>query len=236
MTLQRSSITGKLLRDPINNNLQEDCWCGTGYRYFEYCCLPSLDDPVFPRYLVISEAKYVALGSPTCVYFHSCQYCDTTGGNNIIACTTNVVEADVTASPYTSCSDSWPKTGCTLCIGCGDCTAEQTPSYVNITIISPLVNGTYEASFTGVDAFGYCVYEYSSGGNTVTLNYYSGIPNPNWIIDADIGGCSFLSNFVFMSEDDRCNFSDNDSIVSGTPAECWASNPGDICRFIITPP
>jgi hypothetical protein len=237
MSLQRS-VNNKLLRVPYSHNLMRECWCGTGYRYFVACCMPDFGDPYYPRILIISNARYAVLGDPLCVYYHSCMYCDDTGGNNEVACETNVdAEANVTsASPFDECTDPWTQDNCPPCMECGDCTAAETPSYVNISISSPKVNGTWKCRFIGINLFGYCEYEYDVGGILVNLQWYSGADVPDWIISYSDGVCVFNSTFVSLPIPDRCTFSDSYNITSFPDVECWANNVGDKCYFVITPP
>jgi len=244
MPLQYDSVPGpnygKLLY--IRNNLQAECWCGTGYIYYFACCMPDYGDPTYPQLLIISDAKYAALGSPRCIYYKSCMY--EVGGAT--SCTTNVSESDVTASPYNSCSDPWDKTVCPPCLGCGPCSVGEVPSYVNITVISPKINGTWKANFIDEDPiFNYCNFRWgvSSGpGDYAKLFWYAYLPpgiEPQWQVEVRIGGCTITTPFVILEHEDNCRFTGS-TVVEQTsipPAvDCWADVVGDTATVIVTKP
>jgi hypothetical protein len=147
--LQYDSTTNKLLYASgfdgtgYNNKLMAECLCGDENIYYFACCMPTYLDPLFPQLLIITAAKYTALGSPACVYytaptteFLKCMY--VFGGQ--VGCDVNVDPDDVTASPYSSCDDAWDKADCPSCFACAPCTFGETPSYVNVTIVGPRVN------------------------------------------------------------------------------------------------
>jgi len=248
MALQYDPTTNKLLYinypSALGANLQAECWCGDDNIWFTACCMPNTGDPLYPQYVIISRTKWNALSTPSCVFYKSCLYClefPVYPEYQYTGCAVNVDEDDVITSSYTSCSDSWPTSGCSTCLVCTPCTDAQTPSFINMMIISPKYNLTVELPFSHIDPiFNYCVYtDYEGAGDTnysTVQFYYLDTAPYEGVANHVSGACSFGGFNLAIPEDEKCEFAFEYNQTSGTPAECWANNPGDTLRMIIWPP
>jgi len=242
-----SEDTGKLLYidypSPLAGKLQADCWCGDTNIWFYACCMPNSGDPLYPQYIIIGRTRWNALGNPSCVFYNSCLYClefPVSPEDQYTGCPTNVIETDVTTSVYTKCSDSWPTALCSTCLVCAPCTDAQTPSFVNLMVISPNYNVTVKMPFKSIDPiFLTCEYnDYTGVGDTDyggASYYYAGGVVDQVFVGYTSGACSF-GGFVFNIP--HCAFT-GEYTHTVTPPEdipCWANDYGDVLRMILWPP
>ena len=139
--LQYRSDTDRLIVNS-GGNLLAECCCDTcddagGCWQFIACCdsvteYAQLLD--YPHWIIISDTKYQALGSPDCVVYSDCCYCTPTSSTKGVT----VNESLVTASSYSSCGDCIDYDGddCLICNGCNDC--------------NPPLLANYNISFSGI--------------------------------------------------------------------------------------
>jgi len=125
MPLQRRGDTERLLKFDTGDLMNECCCPGCTdppCHKFEACCDGAYYDdlPTYPHYIVITNSQYLTLGSPDCVVYHYCCYCD---HSETIEHTTVQNESEVYASTYTDCSSCNDDDGanCGNCNHCNSC-------------------------------------------------------------------------------------------------------------------
>jgi hypothetical protein len=182
MPLQYNNTSGKLLyvNTPYGYRLQGECWCGDDAVFYYPCCIPTEGDPYNKRYLIISKAKYIDLGSPTHVEYNNCLYYIDTP-DIYTGCGVNVDEDDVTAS--TDTCETFDGTDCDACRSCWHCTKALTPSYVWATIsYPPFYSNTIACGFTEQGWVGlfnwYCRYSWVDGANYLNVDFIVNCERP----------------------------------------------------------
>lgn len=124
MTLQYRPDTLRLLH-LASGDLMNECCCEEvvppDYNHIFYnCCVGTYDELIsHPIFVVITDTKYIALGSPDCVVYGDCCYCS----HSTTLYWANVPSSNVTASTHSDCDSCGADEGssCDQCVSCNDC-------------------------------------------------------------------------------------------------------------------
>jgi len=131
----RDDIERLLYHSVSGNTLMNDCCCDgcadpPCYRWEECCARGYGELPQFPRYIVLGSTDDAALGSPDCVVYNDCCYCNRSATTK----PENVDPLNVVASVETTCSACAGNEG-TSCNSCYCSSCDPTwPASITLTL------------------------------------------------------------------------------------------------------